>query len=128
MENGQGRTKTTSKRYFLKNDIDVVTSWPRDNCNLETSLPNTDPLHQVREEDSGRYSCRPSNTELAGTTVYVIRGELININGKNLEEFKQIFLQNYINYVKLFDPLLRPNFQSGCPFHIRSDYQSYDNI
>ena len=80
-------------------------------------MPNTDPLHQVREEDSGRYSCRPSNTELAGTTVYVIRGELININGKNLVEFKQIFLQNYINYVKLFDPLLRPNFQSGCPFH-----------
>ena len=29
---------------------------------------------QVGETDSGRYSCRPSNTDVAVTMVYVIRG------------------------------------------------------
>jgi len=32
-------------------------------------------IYQVRDSDSGKYSCRPSNTELASTMVYVIRDE-----------------------------------------------------
>ena len=29
---------------------------------------------QVTESDSGKYSCRPSNTEVVSTMVYVIKG------------------------------------------------------
>ena len=31
---------------------------------------------KVGEADSGKYSCRPSNTDLASTTVYVIKGKI----------------------------------------------------
>ena len=41
---------------------------------------------KVKEEDGGRYSCRPSNTELAVTTVYVIRGkDTAHIGGESFE-------------------------------------------
>lgn len=52
--------------------ISVVNSENEKNSHEITS---TLLIYQVREADSGRYSCRPSNTELAGTTVYVIRDE-----------------------------------------------------
>ena len=32
-------------------------------------------MSQVGDTDSGKYSCRPSNTDLASTMVYVIRGD-----------------------------------------------------
>lgn len=46
--------------------------------NSENSSPeitSTLLIYQVGETDSGRYSCRPSNTDVAVTMVYVIRDE-----------------------------------------------------
>jgi len=52
--------------------ISVVNS---ENENNSHEITSTLLIYQVKESDSGRYSCRPSNTELAGTRVYVIRDE-----------------------------------------------------
>jgi len=52
--------------------ISVVNS---ENENNSPEITSTLLIYQVKEEDSGKYSCRPSNTEVAVTTVYVIRDE-----------------------------------------------------
>lgn len=66
--------------WYHKNETIDYTS-PRGGIsvvNSENSSPeitSTLLLYQVGENDSGPYSCRPSNTEVAVTMVYVIRDE-----------------------------------------------------
>jgi len=43
--------------------------------NNSPEITSTLLIYQVGDSDSGKYSCRPSNTDLATTTVYVIRDE-----------------------------------------------------
>eukprot|EP00092_Neocalanus_flemingeri_P035616 GFUD01038770.1.p1 GENE.GFUD01038770.1~~GFUD01038770.1.p1 ORF type:complete len:318 (+),score=24.69 GFUD01038770.1:501-1454(+) len=59
--------------------------------NNSPEITSTLLIYQVGDSDSGKYSCRPSNTDVATTTVYVIRDEhqqnlkSINNNGhKNM--------------------------------------------
>ena len=55
---------------------------------------------QVGESDSGRYSCRPSNTDVAVTMVYVIRG-MYYVSQKlgPIYCFNSNFLSDTINFI-----------------------------
>jgi len=69
--------------WYHKNETIDYTS-PRGGIsvvNSENSSPeitSTLLIYQVGDSDSGKYSCRPSNTDIATTTVYVIRGNYSN--------------------------------------------------
>jgi len=66
--------------WYHKNETIDYTS-PRGGISVVNSENNSPEItstlliYQVGDSDSGRYSCRPSNTDLATTTVYVIRDE-----------------------------------------------------
>jgi len=79
--------------------ISVVNS---ENENNSHEITSTLLIYQVMVGDSGPYSCRPSNTELAVTTVYVIRDEhqqnlksiskAASINPSELSQYLLLFL------------------------------------
>jgi len=66
--------------WYHKNETIDYTS-PRGGISVVNSENNSPEItstlliYQVGDSDSGKYSCRPSNTDLATTTVYVIRDE-----------------------------------------------------
>jgi len=66
--------------WYHKNETIDYTS-PRGGISVVNSENNSPEItstlliYQVGDSDSGKYSCRPSNTDVATTTVYVIRDE-----------------------------------------------------
>jgi len=69
--------------WYHKNETIDYTS-PRGGISVVNSENNSPEItstlliYQVGDSDSGKYSCRPSNTDVATTTVYVIRGKYSN--------------------------------------------------
>jgi len=66
--------------WYHRNETIDYTS-PRGTVSVVNSEDNSPEItstlliYQVQHSDSGKYSCRPSNTDLASTMVYVIRDE-----------------------------------------------------
>jgi len=81
--------------WYHKNETIDYTS-PRGGISVVNSENNSPEItstlliYQVGDSDSGRYSCRPSNTDVATTTVYVIRDE----HQQNLKSINNIGHKN----------------------------------
>jgi len=83
--------------WYHKNETIDYTS-PRGGISVVNSENNSPEItstlliYQVGDSDSGKYSCRPSNTDLATTTVYVIRDE----HQQNLKSINNNAIKNKI--------------------------------
>jgi len=81
--------------WYHKNETIDYTS-PRGGISVVNSENNSPEItstlliYQVGDSDRGRYSCRPSNTDVATTTVYVIRDE----HQQNLKSINNIGHKN----------------------------------
>jgi len=80
--------------------------------NNDPEITSTLLIYQVGKADSGKYSCRPSNTDLASTTVYVIKDE----HQQNLKSINNLSPYYKINLILFAMSVLKILIQGSQSF------------